>query len=136
MAGKEDYAGYLINENHDSQRLSDFLSLLNRHQIESYPLTKTYRGEDQNFPQGSSYFIPLKQHQYRLVKTIFERVTTFKDNTFYDVSGWTLPLAYNIKSVQVETSRGLSVSTSPWQPIRASSFVNSDWISRAAVRLQ
>ncbi|KGK00479.1 hypothetical protein ND16A_3447 [Thalassotalea sp. ND16A] len=116
LAGKEDYAGYLINEDHDSQRLRDFLTLLDRHQIESYPLTKTYRGEHQNYDQGSSYFIPLKQQQYRLIKTIFERVTTFKDNTFYDVSGWTLPLAYNIKSVRVETSRGLSVSTSPWQP--------------------
>ncbi|WNC72049.1 M14 family zinc carboxypeptidase [Thalassotalea psychrophila] len=117
LAGDEDFDGYLINEQHDSYRLDAFLALLNQHQIQAYPLTKTYQGDEEDYDQGTSYYIPLKQNQYRLIKTIFERVTSFRDNTFYDVSGWTLPLAYNINSVQIESSRSLKFTSTPWQPI-------------------
>lgn len=116
LADAEGYTGYLITEQFDQTRLHAFLELLNRHEIRSYPITKSYQGDSHFYDTDNSYFIPLKQNQYRVIKTIFEHVTTFKDNTFYDVSGWTLPLAYNLKSTQVETSRGLSISTSPWQP--------------------
>jgi hypothetical protein len=44
----------------------------------------------------TSYIIPLNQPNYRMIKSMFEKRTTFKDSLFYDVSAWTLPLAFDM----------------------------------------
>ncbi|TGY88018.1 peptidase, partial [Marinicauda pacifica] len=33
---------------------------------------------------------------YRMIRGLFDRLTEFEENIFYDVSGWTLPLAYDL----------------------------------------
>ncbi|MEL7001978.1 MAG: zinc carboxypeptidase, partial [Bacteroidota bacterium] len=43
-----------------------------------------------------SVVIPTEQPQYTLIKAMFERRTTFQDSLFYDVSSWTLPLAFGV----------------------------------------
>src|SRR5690606_13258766 len=48
------------------------------------------------FKSGGSYYVPLNQRQQTLVRTIFETNTTFQDSLFYDVSAWTLPLAFDL----------------------------------------
>ncbi|TRX55130.1 hypothetical protein FNN08_11085 [Thalassomonas sp. M1454] len=116
LADKEDFKGYLITENNDSRRLNSFLGLLKQHQINVYGLTKNYEDDDGYYPKESSYFVPLQQDQYRLIKTIFSKVTSFKNNTFYDVSGWTLPLAYNLQTQEIKSLRRLNIATAPWQP--------------------
>ncbi|QBY04103.1 hypothetical protein E2K93_06765 [Thalassotalea sp. HSM 43] len=116
LADNESFAGYLFTEQHDQTRLNMFLKLLNQHEIQAFPLSRTYNGKEVDYKAGSSYFVPLKQNQYRVIKTIFDQVVSFEDKTFYDVSGWTMPLAFNIQFAKVEISRGLSISSSPWQP--------------------
>ncbi|HBR54965.1 MAG TPA: zinc carboxypeptidase, partial [Flavobacteriaceae bacterium] len=49
-----------------------------------------------NYKKGASYLIPKNQRQHRLVKAMFEKRTSFQDSLFYDVSAWTLPLAFNL----------------------------------------
>ena len=77
---------YLIQENNDYTRLEKFVNLLSQHQIKVYRKNK---GE---------YVVPIDQPQHRLIGTIFETNTTFRDSLFYDVSTWTMPLAYNLKT--------------------------------------
>ncbi|MCF6347795.1 MAG: M14 family metallopeptidase [Flavobacteriaceae bacterium] len=48
------------------------------------------------YSNNGNYIIPLNQPNYRMIKGMFEKRTTFKDSLFYDVSAWTLPLAFNI----------------------------------------
>ncbi|WP_371187869.1 M14 family zinc carboxypeptidase [Thalassotalea maritima] len=115
LADEDDFAGFLFTEPHDRSRLNAFLELLSQHQVSVYPLQKDYQDDDNTYQAQHSFFVPLEQAQYRLVKTLFNKVTTFNDNTFYDVSGWTMPLAYNISFTKVETNRGLSISSTPWQ---------------------
>ena len=40
--------------------------------------------------------IPKNQKKYRLINAMFETRTKFNDSLFYDVSSWTLPLAFNL----------------------------------------
>jgi len=77
---------YLIQENNDYTRLEKFVNLLSQHQIKVYRKNK---GE---------YVVPIDQPQHRLIGTIFETNTTFRDSLFYDVSTWTMPLAYNLNA--------------------------------------
>ncbi|NMP33025.1 hypothetical protein HII17_15820 [Thalassotalea sp. M1531] len=115
LAKKEKFVGYLVHEGHDKTRLEMFLSKLKQHQIQAYALTDDFRLNNQVFPAANSYFIPLAQRQYRLIKALFSQQTTFDDNTFYDVSGWTLPLAMNISFSQVERKWGLKLAKNEWQ---------------------
>jgi hypothetical protein len=63
-----------------------FAEMLKRQKIKFY----------KNTNKEGSYIIPLNQPNYRMIKGMFEKRTTFKDSLFYDVSAWTLPLAFNI----------------------------------------
>lgn len=115
LAAKEDFDGFLINEDFDRQRLNSFLTLLSQHQIKSYPLSKNHEDDHGYYRKENSYFVPIKQDQYRLIKTLFSKTTEFENNTFYDVSGWTMPLAFNISSRKIGSIRDLKFSSKPWQ---------------------
>jgi hypothetical protein len=42
-----------------------------------------------------------------LVKSIFDEVTTFADSTFYDISTWTFPYAFNLQFDKLSSLKGL-----------------------------
>ena len=116
-ANKEKFSGYLLTETHDSFRFNAFLSKLKQHQIAAYPLTDDFRLDGKVFDKNHSVYVPLAQRQYRVIKALFNQGTNFKDNTFYDVSGWTLPLAMDIDFYKVARTRGLSLAEQPWQGV-------------------
>lgn len=88
--------GYLLREVKDQSRMQALLQLLSQHQISAYALTEDFQINGKTFEEGQSYFVPVDQAQYNLIKAAFSTDTNFRDNTFYDVSAWTLPYAYNI----------------------------------------
>ncbi|WP_085299983.1 M14 family zinc carboxypeptidase [Cognaticolwellia mytili] len=116
QASDENFNGYIFTETKDNYRLKVFLNKLQQHQIKVYPLTQDYKINDITYIAEQSYYIPLAQAQYRVIKALFNQQKNFQDNTFYDVSGWTLPLAMNIKFAQVGRTWGLKTQDLPWQP--------------------
>lgn len=114
LAADDPVQGYLLTESSDQSRLEDLLLLLAQHQIKAYALTEDVSQGEQQFPAGQSYFVPLKQQQYRLLKAAFSTETNFRDNTFYDVSAWTLPYAYNISFV-ASRKQPSALSEVAWQ---------------------
>ena len=88
---------YVFKEEHDKARLNHFMEVLRRHQIDVYNLAQDTRLNGATYPANESYIIPCEQTQYRLIRGIFETMTSFEDSLFYDVSSWTLPLAFNIE---------------------------------------
>jgi len=115
LASKENYNGYLIHADNDQYRLNSFLNTLKQHQISVYPLTSDFRHEGKLYTKEQSYYVPLEQPQYRVVQALFNQQTSFNDNTFYDVSGWTLPLAMNIEFHKVERTWGLKLADKTWK---------------------
>lgn len=114
LANNEDYQGYIVQGGKDNTRTNDFLSILKQHQINAYPVKEGLKAEGKNFT-ADSYFVPLAQPQYRLVKAIFSEQQNFADNTFYDVSGWTLAHAFNLPFAKVSSRWGLEVDAKAWQ---------------------
>lgn len=94
----------VVFSSHDPYRLSEFNKILTGHQIQVKPLGEELDINGQKFKPGSSYIIPLKQSQYSLINSIFEKREKFKDNTFYDVSSWNMPLAFDIDYQMVSRS--------------------------------
>lgn len=101
-ASKDKVKAYVFGEKYDRTRLGQFVNMLRLNRIKVYELGQNV----QNFEKGSSYIVPLEQQQYRLIKANFERYTEgfFKDSLFYDISSWTLPLAFNLNMTTVENS--------------------------------
>ncbi|OYW95214.1 MAG: peptidase M14, partial [Alishewanella sp. 32-51-5] len=116
QARAERAKGYILTESQDRSRLESLLQLLNQHQIAVYPLTSDWQYEQRTFRAGQSYYVPLQQTQYRLLKSAFSTDKNFNDNTFYDVSAWTLPYAYNIDFTEVNREPARAASEQPWQP--------------------
>jgi hypothetical protein len=103
-------AGYVFGEGGDAVRSAHLARLLGDHRIEVQRLTRPLEAEGTTFAEGS-FFIPIDQPQARLVRGVMERPTTFTDSLFYDVSAWTLPLAYGLPMADVP--RGARVSAEP-----------------------
>lgn len=92
----ENNSGYIIGTKDDPYRLQKFIEVLEAHDINSYENNQPVFINNQKYDAGSVYVIPLRQPQYRLIKSIFEKTTLYNDSIFYDVSTWTLPLAFNL----------------------------------------
>jgi len=98
----DDLAGYILNEKVDQTRFLKMLDILAAHKIQYWPLSKDVKVNGQTFDRTHSMFVPLDQPQYRLIKSLFSTRQSFEDNTFYDVSNWNLPLAFNIQYQAVD----------------------------------
>jgi hypothetical protein len=85
----------------DPERANRFVRLLRMHDIEVFLTDRDIRAGEQLFEAGTAYVVPLNQLQYTMITSIFERRTEFPENIFYDVSGWTLPLAYDLEYAAV-----------------------------------
>lgn len=115
QARAERTKGYILTETQDISRLKSLLQLLQQHQIAVYPLISDWQYEQSTYRAGQSYYIPLQQQHYRLLKAAFSTDKSFNDNTFYDVSAWTLPYAFNIEFAAVNREPGRALASEPWQ---------------------
>lgn len=95
-ARRADVKGYVFSAPGDAKRLEAFLTMLNRHKISTFLLNQDVREDGVTYTAGESYYVPANQPQYRLIRGIFEKLTEFPRESFYDISGWTLPFAYGL----------------------------------------
>lgn len=87
---------YVFGSESDRNMTYRMAQLLNIHGIKSYILKKDITSGSKSFKAAKAYVVPLDQAQYRLIESIFEVRTTFRDSIFYDVSAWNMPMAYNL----------------------------------------
>lgn len=96
-AAGDPLAGWVFGDPADPARGALLVDLLRRHRITVQALDGEGLTVDGTaFPAGASWYVPHDQDAYRLVRSCFETRTEFLDDTFYDVSTWTLPLAFDL----------------------------------------
>ncbi|TAF51228.1 MAG: zinc carboxypeptidase [Sphingobacteriia bacterium] len=105
--------GYVIGDEADQGRTQVFVQMMLRHQVQVYPLSKDLSTDGKNFKAGKAFYIPTAQPQFKIIKTAFEKTFEYKDSLFYDVTSWTLALAFGlphaeIKAAAPETGAALS----------------------------
>ncbi|MEL6675180.1 MAG: M14 metallopeptidase family protein [Bacteroidota bacterium] len=86
-----------VFQGQDLARNWELASLIRRHDIQIYQLGADVSTDGQTFKKDEAYIVPLQQPQYRLIKGMFEVRTSFQDSLFYDVSAWTLPMAFGLE---------------------------------------
>lgn len=94
-AAKDPVKAYLFTSR-DKARTYHLLDILQRHQVDVYGAASSTTANGKSYPAESSYVVPLNQPKYRLIKGMFGKMTQFKDSIFYDISSWTLPLAFGL----------------------------------------
>ena len=86
----------LFGDSQDNSKTYEFIKILLRNKIKVYENGASINVDKISFDKATSYIVPFNQTQYKLLRGIFDKQTTFSDSLFYDISAWTLPLAFNI----------------------------------------
>lgn len=94
---------YVFGDEKDAARTWHLVEILNRHGIDVHELSRDVNTGGASFKSNGAFVVPLAQKKHRLIKAIFETRTTFTDSLFYDISAWTFPLAFNLKSSQLNS---------------------------------
>ena len=103
-ARRDSRKAFIVGEKYDAARLAKFAEMLVRQKVELYELADRVTVKGTTYEKGKAYIIPLEQQQYKLILGMFQRETSFTDSIFYDVSAWTLPLAFNLEYDEMGTS--------------------------------
>lgn len=101
QAEKDPVKAYIFGNENDLLKTKALVKFLQQHQIEVFENPKEILKGNDVFLPGSSFVVPAKQNQYLLLKALFEKVATFSDSTFYDVSTWTIPLTFNVPFAEI-----------------------------------
>jgi hypothetical protein len=102
-AKNDNTKAYIFKDN-DISKLDRFLEILRLHDIKSYGLKESVTINKTEYDSENSYLVPLEQYQSKFIKTLFETESNFRDSIFYDVSTWTMPLAFDLEYSQVSKS--------------------------------
>lgn len=81
--------------------------IIARQNIDIYKLPSTQTINGNAYEADASYIVPLNQPNYRLIKGMFEKRTQFKDSLFYDISTWTMPLAFGLEYEELKAMPSL-----------------------------
>ena len=106
-ADKFPVKGYVFGEANDKGRTVEFLKILKQHQIKVFRLSRDLTRDGVSFSAKNSFVVPLKQNEFRFIRSLFEPVKTFTDSVFYDISTWVLPMAFNIRYTSVSMAKEL-----------------------------
>jgi len=92
---------FVVGHSERPTRARALAQMLDRHEVRMYDLGEQVRADGQTFAPGEAYMVPLDQPQGRFVKAAMERTSSYPDSIFYDVSTWTLPLAFGVEHAAV-----------------------------------
>jgi hypothetical protein len=96
QADKFPVKAYIFNEPSDNARVSEFINILLQHRIKVFRTGRDFTKNGITYKAENSFIVPLKQNEYRFIRSLFEPVTEFTDSIFYDTSTWVLPLSFNL----------------------------------------
>lgn len=96
-AASDPVKGYIFAAPGDPERALRLRELLTRHQIGVSGLDRSAEVGGATYRAGEAWVVASDQPQYRMIKLAFETPTEFEDETFYDVSAWTLPLSHGLQ---------------------------------------
>ena len=106
--------GYVFGDKNDKAKTYRFIEMLKRHQIEVNNVPDSWK--DAEFEKGSAYLVSLNQPQHSLIRGIFDKTLEYKDSIFYDITSWTMPLAFGLpyREIAAPITLGEKLTDIPW----------------------
>jgi len=106
--------GYSFGDAYDQNRNKAFIDKLLLHKIKVYK-------------SGNQYVVPTKQPQYRMVQSMFETYSKYRDSVYYDASAWSLANFYNMRYKSVNSLNLGEEVTSTENLVKVSPVKQSDY---------
>jgi len=103
-AGAASVKAYVFGDEKDKGKTAEFITMLQRHQIDVYELNNAIKADGNEFKRGTSFVVPTAQTQHQLIRAIFEKTLTYKDSLFYDITAWTMPLAFGLSYAELNAT--------------------------------
>ncbi|REE82025.1 zinc carboxypeptidase [Lutibacter oceani] len=91
----------------DKAKTYHLAAILKRHKIKFHKIKSDFNSGGANFKKETSYIIPTNQKKEKLITAMFEKRTSFTDSLFYDISGWTFPLAFNLEYSELKSEENI-----------------------------
>lgn len=91
-----EFSAYVFGAAEDTTRTHELADLLHRHGITVHHLATELEVAGTRHLPGKSFLVPVAQPRFRLIRALFETRKSWDDNSFYDVSSWTLPLSFGV----------------------------------------
>ncbi|MGC4102059.1 M14 family zinc carboxypeptidase [Ferruginibacter sp.] len=88
--------GYVFGDANDKNKTALFVSMLLRQQVAVYKPKNDITVNGKIFKADDAFVVPMQQTQNKVLRTIFEKTLNYKDSIFYDITAWTLPLAFGL----------------------------------------
>jgi len=106
--------GYVIGSENDATRLNELATILEQHKVKFQSLKEDMTIKNKKFNKDYSFIIPTDQKNIKLIEAMFDKRTQFKDSLFYDISAWSLDLAFNLN---FESLASLNQAGSDLKPV-------------------
>ena len=97
---------YVFGDSKDASKTWHLAEILHRHHIRIHELSRDMTIGNKQYRKDHAYMVPVNQKNYRLLKAMFEKRTSFTDSLFYDISAWTFPLAFNVDISELRSMSG------------------------------
>jgi hypothetical protein len=114
--------GYVVGDKNDKAKTFEFATMLKRHQIEISELPDGW--SDRDFEKASAFIVSLNQPQHSLIRGIFDKTLDYKDSLFYDITAWTMPMAFGL------TYKELSGSINAGQKVESLNFPGGEVVGK------
>ena len=95
-ASKSKNKAIIFGNEKDAAKTVELAKILEHHHIDFYDIKSNVELNGKWYKKDHAFVIPKNQKNKRLIDAMFETRTKFQDSLFYDVSAWTLPLAFNL----------------------------------------
>ncbi|MEZ4842004.1 MAG: M14 family metallopeptidase [Flavobacteriaceae bacterium] len=93
---KDKNKAIVVGDMYDRSKMFHFADMLKRQHIKFNKLKSPLKVGNKDFNEHNSIVIPTNQPNYKIVQAMFDQRTSFADSLFYDISAWTLPMAFDI----------------------------------------
>ncbi len=110
-ARKSGIGAWVFGSEEEFGRTRLLANLLELHGIEISVLNEDLRVNGKTFATGKAFVVATNQPQAGLISAMFDQPREFRDNAFYDVSAWTLPMAYNLPFAAVRRAPQTTVDS-------------------------
>ncbi len=126
-AAKSKTKAIVFGDSKDANKTWHLAEILNRQKIKFHELSSDASINGISYKKGNSYVIPMDQKNNRLIQAMFEKRTSFTDSLFYDISGWTFPMAFNVDYSELGSLSNAGPEITDFKPITGGTDAMSNY---------
>jgi hypothetical protein len=104
QTSKEGSGYYVFGSSEDLAATIRLAETVSRNGVQIYKLGRSLTAGGRTFVPDSAFVVPVRQARHRMVEALFEIRESYADSLSYDITGWTMPMAFNLPYAKVASA--------------------------------